>query len=355
VIRPFVRRRLALGVSAAAIPAGLWLLLGVACGPSGLDVLTSDVLAHLDAVVSIALGTLGVFVGLALAPQARGSGRLLLAAVVESSVTAAIVAVAMAVLLAAWHLPVAVPLAVALVVGAAAAASSAGAPDEGRIDDDAVRIADLDDVVPIVLAAVACGWSAPHGPAVAVGVAIAIGVVLGLVGWLLFERTTADAERGVFVLGVLALVGGAAAYAGVSPLVAGLAAGMLWRRAPGRADADVASDLRRFHQPLLALLLLVAGAQLRFTPAAFFLLAGFAVFRLSGKVIGGIAASRVTPLPGGVLGAYLVSPGVMGVAVALHAQQIWPADGAAILTAASAGMLLFEAIALLLPTGEAAR
>jgi hypothetical protein len=357
VIRGFARRRLALGVAPAIVPAFVWMLLGLALGPHGLGVLSGDVLAHLDAVVSVALATLGVFVGLALAPRARGAARLLAAAAIESGVTAAMVGGAAAILFHAWRLPLAgSTLAAALALAAAAAGSSAGAADEGRTDDHAVRVADLDDVVPIVLAAAVCGWagSPPLPPIGAVLGAAALGGVLGLVGWLLFERTPGDAERGVFVLGVLALVGGAAAYAGVSPLVAGMAAGLVWRRMPGRADEIVAADLRRFHHPLIALLLAVAGAQMWLTPLALFLLAAFVVFRLAGKVIGGIAAARLAPVPGDVLGAYLVSPGAIGVAIALNVQQLAPADGAAIVAAVAAGTLLFESMALLLPQPDTA-
>jgi hypothetical protein len=357
VIGPFARRRLALGVAPAIVPASAWLLLGVALGPSGLDLLTRDVLAHLDAVVTVALGTLGVFVGLALAPRATGAWRLLTAAIVESGATAAIVAGAATLLFRAWHLPLAgAPAVIVLAMGAAAAASSAGAADEGRTDASAVSVADLDDLLPILLAAAACGLTAPEGigPAAALGTAAAIGTVIGIVGWLLFERTAGDAERGVFVIGVLSLIGGVAAYANVSPLVAGLAAGLLWRRAPGSADAIVAADLRRFHHPLVVLLLAVAGAQMRLTPLALFLLAAFVVFRLSGKVIGGVLASRLTRVPGDLLGALLVSPGVIGIAIALNIQQVAPADGTPLVTAVAGGTLLFEMLALLLPREAAA-
>jgi len=354
VIGPFARRRLALGVAPAVVPAGAWLLLGVAAGPSGLGALTADVLAHLDAVVTVALGTLGVFVGLALAPRVTGAWRLLTAAIVESGATAAIVAGAATVLFRAWHLPLAgAPAVIVLALGAAAAASSAGAADEGRTDASAVSV---DDLLPILLAAAACGLTTPAGigAAAAVGAAVAIGTVVGVVGWLLFERTGGDAERGVFVIGVLSLIGGVAAYANVSPLVAGLVSGLLWRRAPGNADTIVAADLRRFHHPLVVLLLVVAGAQMRLTPVALFLLAAFVVFRLAGKVIGGVLASRLTRVPGDLLGALLVSPGVIGIAIALNIQQVAPADGTPLVTAVAAGTLLFEILALLLPREAAA-
>ena len=73
----FARRSVALGLSPGIVPVSAWLVLGFALGPSLLGVLSPDVLAHLDAAVSVALGTLGVFVGLALVPRTRGAMPLL--------------------------------------------------------------------------------------------------------------------------------------------------------------------------------------------------------------------------------------------------------------------------------------
>ena len=67
---------------------------------------------------------------------------------------------------------------------------------------------------------------------------LAIGLAVGISGWLLVERT-APAERAVFVLGSVALLGGAAASLGMSPLLCGMAAGLLWAATPGRSDARV--------------------------------------------------------------------------------------------------------------------
>jgi hypothetical protein len=142
------------------------------------------------------------------------------------------------------------------------------------------------------------------------------------------------------------MLGGAAAYLQVSPILAGVACGAFWRLAPGHADAIIAEDLRRFHHPLLLLLLIVAGAQSVPSLLALWLLVPFVVFRMSGKLLGGWAASRIVrAAPSEVLGAYLVPPGVVGIAIALNVLQLAPADGAAVLSAVCAGAILFELIA----------
>ncbi len=114
-----------------------------------------------------------------------------------------------------------------------------------------------------------------------------LGLAVGVIGWLLIERAHSDAERGVFVMGSLALAGGASAYLALSPLLAGLAAGMFWNWSPGRADAIVRQDLQKFQHPLVVLMLLAAGASLQFSLAALWLFAPFVVFRLAGKLAGG--------------------------------------------------------------------
>ena len=64
-------------------------------------------------------------------------------------------------------------------------------------------------------------------------------------GWLLFDPHDDSAERGVFVTGTVALIGGGAAYVGTSPLLSGMVAGLCWRYLPGHADRMIADDLRR--------------------------------------------------------------------------------------------------------------
>jgi hypothetical protein len=349
-----LRTRAALGLSPTMVPVSLYVPLGFVLGPHVLNVLSYDVLAHLDGVVSVALATLGVFVGIALARQARTSGRLIAAASVESAMTILVVSSAIAVLLLQWQVPIsAEPWLIALVLGTAAAASSAGAAEAGFALSDrlALTVADLDDLVPILVGAIALSLAA-DGARQGLGVALAqtagIGIVIGLIGWLLFERASGPGDRAVYVLGTLAMLGGAAAYVKYSPMLTGLVAGAVWRLAPSRADEIIGADLRKFHHPLLVLLLIDAGAQIGPFAEAIWLFAPFVVFRLTGKIVGGWAAAHLAPeLAADALGAYLFPPGVIGLAVALNFQQVAPSAGAVIVSAVAAGAVAFELIATL--------
>jgi Kef-type K+ transport system membrane component KefB len=182
-----------------------------------------------------------------------------------------------------------------------------------------------------------------------------VGLALAAAGWLLFERATGPAERGVFVLGAVLLLGGAATYLGNSPLFTGLVAGAVWRHAPGRADQVIRQDLRRLQHPLVVLLLVVAGASVVVDRLAVWLLVPFVAFRLAGKLAAGWAASRATPaLAPADLGAWLVPPGLVGLAFALSVAGATdlPAAGA-LVSAVALGTVASEVVAMLVvPAGE---
>jgi hypothetical protein len=257
-------------------------------------------------------------------------------------------------LIVRWQMPLDVSPAVgALVLGVCAAASSASAAQPSDpVQPLASRIADLDDVVPLVLGAYALALVHDPEPASAAWLTVvtaAAGLAVGAAGWLLFEEASGPAERGVFVLGAVVLLGGTTAYVGQSALFAGMVAGLAWRLAPGRADRIIREDLRRIQHPLVVLLLLVAGASLAPSRAALWLLAPFVLFRLVGKLLGGWAASRLAPgsAPPADLGAHLIPPGVIGIGFALAFHQFEPSpSGAAILTATALASLAAELLAV---------
>ncbi len=349
-----LRRRPALGLAPAAAPALVFLPLGFLLGPAALNVLSGTVLAHLDTVVSVALAALGVFVGLALDLRGGTDLRPLAAASGQASLTVVVVFGATSFLLSAWGLPVDVGvLAVAMVLGICASASSAGAAETS---DDAARraatrIADLDDILPILAGGVLLASLRGPGAVEALeltGLTIAVGVAIGTAGWLLFERAAGEAERAAFVLGTILLLGGGTAYLGLSPLLAGMSAGLLWVLAPGEADHVIRQDLGRLQHPLVVLLLLTAGASVVLSAQALWLLVPFVLFRLAGKLVGGWLASQVSGeiLPSDLV-AYLMQPGVLGIAFALNFQQVVASTtGAAVMSAVAVGSLISEGLAL---------
>lgn len=363
-LRP-LRTRAVLGMTPVVAPAVLFVPIGAALGPSFTNVLNPTALGYLDAVVAVALAVLGVFAGLALDLRGHRDRQLFTAASLEAVVTLVIVGGAFLVLLASWQIPLALPYGlVALTLGLCASVSSAGSADGmSPTHAIAVRIADLDDVLPIVVSGVAVVML---GSATAIPVWLAVGwlfrtlvlgIAVGTAGWLLFERAHSRAERNVFIAGIVALIGGTSSFLGLSPLLAGLMAGLLWVWLPGQADRVVRSDLQRVQHPLIVVLLLVAGASCELSRQAVWLAAPLVLFRLTGKLAGGWLAMRAQSLlTAGELGLHLIAPGLLGIAVALHLLQAVHTPGmTAVLTAVVIATLVSEALALVLRPAEEPR
>jgi hypothetical protein len=347
-----LRTRAALGLEPLAAPALVFVPLGMALGPHALGIVTPSLIGRMEPVIAVALATLGVFVGMALDVRTRGRQRLFLAASVESVITMAVLGATMTFLLQRWALPTDTGLTlVAWMLAVAAAVSAAGVPGDGAapVERVATSVADLDDAGALVAGAfVTAAIASPSaGETLRIVLFTAlVGLLAGIAGWLLFERARSEAERGVFVLGSLALLGGAADYMQCSPLLAGMVAGLSWTLLPGRADRIVRGDVGRFQHPLVLLLLVSAGALIHVTAVAVWLLAPFVVFRLAGKVIGAWAAARLLPVTAGDLAAYLVPPGLLGIALAINFLQVSATPTAlAVATAVALGTLASEAVA----------
>ncbi len=347
-----LRTRAALGLRPVTAPVIVFVPIGVAIGPLGARVLPEEALPHLDVVIAIALATLGGFIGNAAGRDGLASRRLFAASTVEASVTMGTVTVALAFLLTVWRVPLPLPawlVALALGISASASAAPHVAAGENGVRRVAARVADLDDVLPILtggaVIVLAGGTDTPL--AWQVGATIGLGTAIGSIGLLLLGRTDDPAERGVFVLGLLALLGGSAAYLGLSPLLTGMAAGWLWAAAPGGADRVVAREFQKVQHPLIVLLLVAAGAHQQPTLVGLWLFAPYVLFRVAGKLAGGWAASRLAPaIAPSALGAYLITPGVIGIAFALNVVQVAPAMAEAIVFPVATGAVACELLAL---------
>lgn len=348
-----LRRSAALGLRPVTAPVIVFIPLGFALGPRGAGVLSHQALAHLDVVVSIALATLGVFIGLAAGAESRNVRRLFAASTAEALVTVGIVSGAVLLLLRSWNVPLSLPYGlVAVSLGICAAASAAPHVEGGgdRVREIASRVADLDDILPIVLGGFVIAVATATGPPITgAAITVLLGIVIALSGWLLFERRQDEAERGLFVLGSLALLGGSAAYLGLSPILTGLCAGWLWVLAPGRSNVVVARELHKVQHPLVVLLLITAGASLEYSAPGIWLFAPYVAFRLAGKLIGGWTASRIAVgIAPSDLGAYLIPPGVIGIAFALNIGQVAPGVSDPLIFAVALGAVASEVLALAL-------
>jgi hypothetical protein len=349
-LRSFLQRtRAALGFRPLVAPALFFVPLGAALGPGGLGLLPVSALGHLYPFIAVALAALGVFVGIGLQLDRGSTRRLLAFASLQALITTGVVAGVFLLLLAQWQLPLgpALPLAFLLASCAAVTAAGVAQPADPPTLHAAMRIADLDDVLPIVLGAIVlAGMMAQSGRGAAelLAVNILAAVAIAIAGWLLFERSDEPAERAVFVLGIIGLLGGSAMYLGASPLLSGLVAGVVWRHAPGHADAIIRDDLRRVQHPLVILLLIGAGALAAFSQITLLLATAYVLTRFSGKLLGGWVVSRLLPdISPADLGSYLLPPGVVGLGLALSVHvAAASAASATALAAVAIGTLVSE-------------
>jgi hypothetical protein len=354
-----LRTRAALGLRPLTAPVILFVPIGVAIGPRGLRLLPEPALAHLDVVIAIALATLGGFIGIAAGREGRSARRLFAASTLEASVTIATVTGALAILFVAWQVPLPLPpwlVALALGISASASAAPHVATGENGARRVAARVADLDDVLPILVGGIALALMREPSPAAAAWLTVqAIGLALATAaaGRALAAQASSDAEERVFTIGTVMLLGGIAEFLSLSALLAGLVAGTFWTVRGGDVLSRISRDIRHIQHPLVVLLLLIAGARIRFSVSLGALALAYVALRALAKVGGGWLVARIGrpwALPSD-LGLHLMSPGVIAVAFALNVGQA--SDAAlSILSIVVVGSMASELLALLVRPAE---
>jgi hypothetical protein len=354
--RRFVRRRLVHGVGATAIPSVAFIAIGLAVGRYGAGLIGPSALRVLDPVTTTALAVLGGFVGLQIGRvRGRDWPRVAGGAVLEVAITTATVAVGLFAFIRAWQLPLALDAGAFALLTAACAAASAGIRVPGRTEPSmrrAAAVADTDDVPLTLLGAVVIAQTAGGDVALRVAGSIAAGAAIGLASALLLRQHDRDRERSVFIAGAVLVAGGAAAYLGTSPLLSGCATGIVWARASRSVQRIAEAELRRFQHPLVALLLVIAGASLQWTRVVPWVVIPVLLLRTAGKLLGGAVAAPVVGTRASLLGTLLLSPGILGIALALNAEQVLGMKNALVITVTVAVVAAAELIALLLVVEE---
>jgi hypothetical protein len=216
----------------------------------------------------------------------------------------------------------------------------------------AAHLADADDVPLVLLGAIAIAALSGGGPtqiAVRLALSVIAGGSIGVAGWLLFDRATGAAERGVYVTGAVLLIAGAGAYLGTSPLLCGCVAAIVWVRAPGGADRITAGDLAALQHPLVAILLILAGTLITWTPPVMAVAAAVLLLRLAGKLLASVVVAQILRIPPATLATALLPPGVVGIALALNAEQVLGRDIAMLVAVVTLAAGASELVAAFLP------
>ena len=306
-------------------PTAALLVVGVACGPEGLGLLSPSALLALDPAVPVALAILGVLAGVSLPVLRAATTRVVTAATLEAAVAMACVGGTMVL---AWRLdllPAMGSVAAFCTVCAVAASSSLLLPRADRSSRGALHVViEAGVLVPIVLGGVALAvFREASAPRAILLMTQAIGAVLllAVAAWLLVGSATTEVERRLFTIAAVMVVGGAADFLSLSALLGGFVAGAAWHALGGPARDALRADAHYVRQPFLAMVLVLAGANAHLSAEAIALAGLYAFSRAAAKLIGARLASRVAQnMPAGV-GRRLLSPGVFGVAFALNAHR----------------------------------
>ncbi len=350
-------RRAWLSWSAMSLPIAPLLLFGMLLGPQGLFILTPAALAAIDPALPVALATLGGLLGLMpglRSPVRRALGTAAATAVITLAFVAAGFAIGAAVSgeqspVFLWLLP--------LVLGIAAASSLlVPVAHAEKVLPGLAPTPESEAIVAVIAGGVLLAFvrqSTMLGTVVWMFQACAVVMVVGLAGFLMLRRSVVDAERRVFVVATLLLVGGAADALSFSALLGGLCAGLLWKLGGGLSRESLQRDMLYALPPLVALVLVVAGARTELSTVSLGLAAAYACLRTLGRIASGALTMR-SPAVGSMAGLRLLTPGVFGIAFALNAFRALGSDMSIAISVVVLGTILAEVAALLVTRrGEA--
>lgn len=316
-----------------------FLLVGFLLGPSGLGLLTPDDTEQLSPLLALGLGWVGFHFGLQLDRRALGqfsSGYHVLA-VGQAALTFLVFGVvAYAIARVAGVDDSVAPL---LVLGAASTASvttpagiamvSANFRVKGNIRNLLLFIGSIDAVVGITALQITYSLYRPDAVLVSLGgasqlvflgIAVGVGVVVGIVFlWLIRSRPRAE-ELVLFILGSCAFASGVALQWDLSPIfVSAVMGALVANLSPGTERMQTL--LARWEKPVYVTFLLLAGALLQVPTWLIFPVAvGYAAVRFLAKVVGAGVLARVVPFDFEVprrLGLGLVPQGGISIAMAV--------------------------------------
>ena len=336
----------------------LLLLVGLAAGPIGLDLFPDEIVARFPLVAHLALVMVAFLLGgeLTLSLLRRHGKDVLIISLVVVTITAGVVAAGLFSL--GWSVPVAILLgAIATSTDPAAVADvvhEAGA--RGPFTRTLLGVVAIDDAWGIVAMsfamAIALGLSDPTMAGIAAGEglrelagALMVGCTLGVPMALLTGRVRRGEPTQSEALGGVLLCGGVALYFEVSFLLAAMTMGVIvanlasLHRRPFRAIEGI-------EWPFMTLFFVLSGASLELadTVTVASLTVAYVIFRVLGRVAGGIVGSRLASGESSspTIGVALLPQAGIAIGMALVVSQRIPEVGAAVLSATVAGTVVFE-------------
>jgi hypothetical protein len=151
----------------------------------------------------------------------------------------------------------------------------------------------------------------------------------------MLRRQSSLADQRGAAVAILLLIGGAADYLSVSALLGGLAAGACWRLLGRAIRESVRREVAYLRHPVLAILLLTAGARIEVSAVAIGLGIGYAAISVGLSELGRALA------PVNAAGS-----NILAIALALSAFRLRGPEMAVPLTVVVVGTMLLQALAM---------
>lgn len=358
-----------------------YLLVGVAIGPSALDLISHENLTTLGFLSEVALGLILFNIGSIFeAANFRRVGRGVVRVTLwEATLAFVLVCVTLLMLGMAW------PLALLLSVVAmeTAPATTLMVLNEydakGPMTERLLALVALNNMYVLLTFGIVSaglsfmqpsdgGWMlnsyrVVHGLGWTIVGSIALGALVGLATEFMAVRAKESGEALILAIGVVLVTVGASRWLGLSPLIATLALGATVANASEYGDR-LLHGLGRADPPLYAAFFVLAGAEL--VPASVLNLgivgAGYVLARATGKLIGARVALRtepVAPIVRKQLGFCLISSSSLAVGLTIQIRSAFPAYATTVTGIVLAAVVVFEIVGPLLTrralvrTGEA--
>lgn len=338
----------------------LLVLLGVAIGPPGLDLLPTALAGTDDAVAPTALTMVAFLLGGRLKPDTlRAHGREIMALSVAVVLTSAVIVGAGIWLLTGDSV-------LALMLAGLAAATDPAATHEvirsvgtkGRFATNLLGIVAIDDAwgillfsLLLLLAEVVMGGSTPEPffrALVELGGSVALGAAIGLPAAYLTGRLRPGEPTLMEALGLVFLCTGLSLYLGLPFLLTGMVCGIVIVHFARHHDRPF-HEIERIEWPFMLLLFVMAGASLDPGSLGGLGLAGaaYVLLRAGSRILGGWIGGAIAGLPGRegrLAGLALMPQAGVAIGMALIAGEHFPDKAETILAVTIASTVVFEAI-----------
>ena len=337
----------------------LLLLAGVAIGPSGIDALPTFTETLFPVLASIALAMIGFLLGGHLSVQ-----RIRDAGAAVFSVTLGVLLVT-ALLVTTVLALFGVPIELALILGGVALATAPAATLDvvhesrarGPFSELIVEVVALDDAWGLLLFTLmlaAAQYIAGHPEADNVvlhgarelGGSILLGIVLGVPMAYVTGRIRRGEPMQVEAIGMVLLAAGLAEWLGVSYLLTCIVLGAVVASLARHHERPFHA-IEEFEWPFLVLFFLLAGASFELTALGHigWLLAGYVVLRIAGRVIGAYIGASLVRTDRTVrrwAGIALLPQAGVALGMSLIAVQAFPAYRDVLMPVVFAATILFE-------------